>query len=109
MAKFSVAINASWKDSHGVWQPKTEWVNVIAWGKLADQVSEEIGVNTPVLVVGSGETRKYEKDGQTAYSTSCKANKILVAAVKTESASDDLDMKFNAKIPEIMMDEEVPF
>jgi hypothetical protein len=33
VTKFSVATKRSWKDENDTWQPRTQWHNVIAFGK----------------------------------------------------------------------------
>jgi single-strand DNA-binding protein len=113
MAKFSVAINADWKDSNGAWQKKTEWVNVVAWGSLADRCQEMLTKGSKVFIEGEIETKSYEKNGNKVYATHCKALKIqpIVYMKKQEAApEDDLDQFLSgARSGESLVNEEIPF
>ena len=39
VVSFSLALNRSYKDAQDQWQEATDYVDVVAWGKLADQVA----------------------------------------------------------------------
>lgn len=58
----SVATNHRWKDQEtGEWKQRTEWHNVVAWGKLAEQ-SAALRKGASVFVEGEIRSREYEKD-----------------------------------------------
>ncbi len=52
LAKMSIANNQRYRDKNGEWQEKTCYVNVIAWRKTAELVSEFCRKGSPVLVEG---------------------------------------------------------
>lgn len=71
---FSVALNRSYKDANGEWQEATDYVDIVAWGKLAEQISTSIHSGSRVLVDGRLQSRSWEdKDGN-------KRNKVEVLA-----------------------------
>ncbi|MES2499584.1 MAG: single-stranded DNA-binding protein, partial [Pseudomonadota bacterium] len=69
VANFSMATSENWKDKAGVKQEKTEWHNVVAYRKLAEIIGEYLKKGSPVYIEGKLQTRKWEKDGVTRYST----------------------------------------
>lgn len=58
----------------GVTYPdKTEWHNIVIWGRLAEVVEKYIHKGSQVYVQGKLRTRSYEKDGITRYTTEIEA------------------------------------
>lgn len=58
-------------------KPATEWLNVVAWGKLAVIVRDYLKKGSKIFVAGRLQTRKYEgKDGTTKYATEVIADNI---------------------------------
>lgn len=77
VANVSVATNESWKDKNtGERQEKTEWHRVSFFGRMAEIAGEYLRKGSQVYIEGSLQTRKYEKDGQTHYSTEIKAREM---------------------------------
>lgn len=74
--KFSVATSEKWKDKSGESQERTEWHNIVVFGKLADICEQYLKKGSQVYVEGRIQTDKYEKDGVTKYSTSIIANTV---------------------------------
>ena len=69
VANFSVATTRRWKDRDGNRQEKTEWHNIVAWGKQAEIAGQYLTKGKQVFVEGRLETRSWEKDGQKHYRT----------------------------------------
>ena len=69
VANFSVATTRRWKDRDGNRQEKTEWHNIVAWGKQAEIAGQYLTKGKQVFVEGRLETRTWEKDGQKHYRT----------------------------------------
>lgn len=69
VASFSIAVGSQWKDKDGEKQERTEWVSITAWGKLGEICGEYLRKGSQVFIQGRIKTDKYEKDGQTRYST----------------------------------------
>jgi single-strand DNA-binding protein len=87
VASFSIATSESWKDkASGEWQEKVEWHRVAAWRGLAEKC-DKLKKGNQVYVEGKLETRKWEKDGQTHYSTEIVADKVFVLGARDESSA----------------------
>jgi len=74
IAKFS--IGCSVYDSNAANKKGTEWVNGVAFGKLAEAVGNYLAKGDKLYFEGVPETKKYEKDGVMKYFTSTKINQI---------------------------------
>lgn len=65
-----IATTDRWKDkASGEMKEQTEWHRVSFWGRLAEVAGEYLKKGSQVYIEGSLRTRKYDKDGQTHYST----------------------------------------
>ena len=70
VANITVATSESWKDKNtGENVSKTEWHRVVFFKRLAEIVGEYLKKGSKVYVEGKLQTRKWDKDGQTHYST----------------------------------------
>ena len=70
VANFSIATSESWTDKQsGEKKEKTQWHNIVVWGKLADIVEKYVRKGSKVFVEGAIETRKYEQNGVEKYTT----------------------------------------
>ena len=64
MCTFSLAVSEKHKDKEtGEKVEVTEWVNVTAFDKLAEIVSEYVRKGSLLYIEGKMQTRKYDKDG----------------------------------------------
>lgn len=84
VASFSIACSETWKDKEGNKQERTEWVNCTAFDKLADICGKYLVKGKQVYIEGRLQTDKYEKDGQTKYST-----KVIVSDMKMLGGKGD--------------------
>jgi single-strand DNA-binding protein len=70
IAKFPVATAEKWKDQQGQMQERTEWHNVVVWGKQAEACGQYLSKGRQVFVEGRIQTRSYDdKDGNKRYIT----------------------------------------
>ena len=76
VAKLSVAVNRKYTTPQGEEKQYTEWVNVVAWGKLAEAAGNELKKGDYVYAEGRYSTRSYEKNDETRYFTEVVANVI---------------------------------
>lgn len=84
---FSIACSESWKDKNsGEKVERTEWINVSAFGKLAEIMEKYLSKGSKVFIAGKMKTDKYEKDGKTLYSTKIVANEMIMLDSKNETA-----------------------
>ena len=66
----SIATSDSWKDKDsGMEQERTEWHRVVLWRRLAEIAGEYLKKGSKVYIEGQLQTRKWEKEGQTRYTT----------------------------------------
>lgn len=73
-----IATNESYKDAAGEWQERTEWHNAVCFGRQAEVAGEYLRKGSSVLVEGKLQTRSYEKDGVTRYSTEVKVRDLIL-------------------------------
>lgn len=76
VAKLSVAVNRKYTTPQGEEKQYTEWVNVVAWGKLAEAAGNELKKGDYVYAEGRYSTRSYEKNDETRYFTEVVASVI---------------------------------
>ncbi len=70
VANFSIATDESYKDKQGEKQKKTEWHNIVVWGNSVEAfVQKYLHKGDMVYVEGKLQTRSWEKDGVTKYTT----------------------------------------
>ncbi len=82
-AKFSLATNEYYKDSKGEKQTKTEWHNLVAWGKITDVIEKFVEKGKEIAVDGKLSTRNYDdKDGNKRYFTEVIINEVLLLGSK---------------------------
>ena len=75
VCNFNIATNERWKDkTSGQPEERTEWHRVVVWGKLAELCRDYLAKGRTVYLEGRLQTRKWEKDGQTKYTTETKSD-----------------------------------
>ena len=79
MASFTVAVNRSFTTPQGEQREITDWINVVAWGNLAEAVGNQLKKGTRVFVEGRISSRSYDaQDGTKRYVTEVVANTIAI-------------------------------
>jgi single-strand DNA-binding protein len=85
VANFSIATSESWKDRDGNKQDKTEWHNVVIWGKLADICKQYLAKGRQVYVEGKIQTREYtDREGNKKKITEIVANQMVMLGSRGE-------------------------
>jgi single-strand DNA-binding protein len=75
LAKFSLATtDRRFKDENG--NPRTEWHNIVAWGKLAEICDRWVKKGMQLYIEGQIRTRTYEQDGQKKWFTEIHAEQM---------------------------------
>ena len=88
VASFSVALSEYWKDKQGEKQEKTEWVNIVAWERLADQAQSYLQKGSVVYIEGKLQTRSWDdQQGQKKYKTEVVANQFRFLDSKSNDRS----------------------
>ncbi len=57
---FSLATNRTYKDAQGQRQEKTDYHNIVVWGKTAENVAQYMKKGSQILVEGRMETRSWD-------------------------------------------------
>src|SRR5262245_14961420 len=114
VANFSLATSEVWNDRDGKRQERTEWHNIVVWGKQAETCGQYLAKGRQVYVEGSIRTRSYDdKSGNKRYITEVVAQRIQFLgggggtrlAPQSESGPAD-DMSVGGAPPS---DDDIPF
>ncbi len=77
MARFSVATTDTWMDRENGRQERTDWHNIVVWGKQAETCGQYLAKGRQVYIEGSIRPRSYEdKEGNTRYTTDIVAQRV---------------------------------
>ena len=93
VANFSVATERRWKDkASGEWKSETDWHAVVLWN--AENIGKYLTKGVKVYIEGRLQTRSYEKDGRTVYTTEVVADNLILLGApggggNAAGASDD--------------------
>ena len=89
---FSLATSEKWKDKSGEQQERTEWHNVVAWGRLAEIAGKYLEKGRSVYIDGRIQTRKYtDKEGVDKFMTEVVARDIVFLGGANKSSSGAVD------------------
>lgn len=92
VSKFSIAVGESWKDKQtGEKQERTTWVNIVAFGLLAEVMNKYLTKGSRIFVSGKLSVRKYEKDGQTKYATEVIASEMQMLDSRGSAGAGEQD------------------
>ncbi|MFZ5571425.1 MAG: single-stranded DNA-binding protein [Thermodesulfobacteriota bacterium] len=70
VANFSIATSDTWKDkASGEKKERTEWHRIVAFDRLGEICGEYLSKGKQVYIEGRLQTRSWEKDGVTRYTT----------------------------------------
>ncbi len=86
---FSVATNRTYKDANGTRQEKTDYHNVVVWGKTAENVATYMKKGSQILVEGRMETRSWDDaaTGTKKYRTEIIADTVQFGSKNSGSSS----------------------
>lgn len=78
--KIRMACTESWFDkSANERKERTEWVNVVLFGKRAEALQKILAKGSTIFVEGRLQTSSYEKNGEKRYSTDVVATNVILA------------------------------
>ena len=97
VANFSVACGERWKDKQtGEVKEHTEWMRVVAFGKLAEIIVKYFSKGSEIYIEGKIRTRKWQgQDGQDRYTTEIVAETFDFCGSQ-QSGTDDTKAKQQA-------------
>jgi len=113
----SIATSDSWKDKDsGMDQERTEWHRVVLWRRLAEIAGEYLKKGSKVYIEGQLQTRKWEQEGQTRYTTEIIARdmQFLDSRGSSNTSSTQKSPEVNdqsaADVPDSAIeDDDIPF
>jgi single-strand DNA-binding protein len=88
VVSFSLALNRAYKDQSGEWQEATDFIDVVAWGPLAERVSQYMTKGRRALVQGRLQSRSWEQDGQKRSKVEVLANDVTFLDGRGDDGND---------------------
>lgn len=82
VCKFTIAVNRNYTNANG--DRECDFINVVAWRKLAENCYDFLSKGKKVAVVGSLQTRSYESNGEKKYVTEIMADEVEFLSPKDE-------------------------
>lgn len=77
VARFPIATTEVWTDPDGNRQERTEWHNIVVWGKQGESCAQYLAKGRQVFVEGSIRTRSFDdKNGNKRYMTEIIAQRV---------------------------------
>jgi single-strand DNA-binding protein len=87
VASFSIATTEKYKNKSGDWEEKTEWHNIVLWGKLAEVAKDYLSKGKTAYIEGRLQTRKWQdKDGRDRYTTEIVGDRLQLLSPKGDGA-----------------------
>ena len=112
----SIATSDSWKDKDsGMDKERTEWHRVVLWRRLAEIAGEYLKKGSKVYIEGQLQTRKWEQEGQTRYTTEIIARDIqfLDSRGSANTSNQEGAGKSEEQAPDVpdsgIDDDDIPF
>lgn len=123
VASFSLATSFNTKDQSGNWSEKTEWHNLVAYGKLAEVVRDYVKKGHKLFVEGRIQTRSWDdkNSGEKKYRTEIIVNELSLLTGRGEgdggynrSSSTSYDQRGPAPADDLVQsteitDDDIPF
>ena len=100
---FSIAVERDYSQNG---ERQTDFINLVAWGKTAEFITNYFGKGNMIAVRGSIQTRQYEKDGSKRTATEVLVDKVSFCGEKTERREEP---KIDADPFVPLTDDDLPF
>ena len=118
VTKFTMATDERYTDRAGEKQERTEWHNIVAWGKLGEICGQYLRKGKLVYIDGAIRTESWDdkESGQKKYKTTIVADNMKMLDRKGDSEEGGGSSNSGARksgststAPQMEEDEEVPF
>lgn len=112
VCNFSLAMNESYKDKQGQKIEKTEFINVVVWGKLAELCNQYLSKGRQVYIEGSLQTRSWDdKDGNKRYTTEINAKQVqfIGGQASGENQKPAEQKEYDVKADANFASDDIPF
>lgn len=108
-AKFSLATSEKYKDKNGESKEKTEWHNVIFWGKPAETVAKYCKKGMLIYVEGKIATRTWQTEaGENRYMTEVLGQNFSFLESAKANATDQPTTQ-SPSLGEVVVSDDLPF
>lgn len=75
---FTMATHETYKDQQGNKQSKTDWHNIVAFGKVANLINDYLNKGSQAMIIGKLQTRQYvDKQQNQRYVTEVIVEEVL--------------------------------
>lgn len=110
VASFSVATTERFKDKNGQDNEKTEWHNIVAWGKLAELTNQYLKNGSLVYVEGKLSTRSWDdQNGNKHYKTEITVNNLQFLPSGNTGSNQSNQSHSNSPSNQQTVEEDLPF
>ncbi len=125
VATFGLATTERSKDPQGNWQDRTEWHNIVAYGRLAEIIRDYVKKGTKLFVEGRIQTRNWEDKefaNRKVYRTEIIVSELSLlsgredggSSSRSSNAPSNLDQRSTAATDEYsqaaeISDDDIPF
>lgn len=115
VANFPIATSESWTGQDGSSQERTEWHNIVVWGKQAESCGQYLSKGRQVFVQGRIQTRKWtDQNGQDRYTTEIVAQRVqfLGGGGGARASQESQDQGFGESSSSFQsppIDDDIPF
>ena len=115
VANFSIATSDEWTDkATNEKRERTEWHRIVAWRRLGEICGEYLSKGKQVYVEGKLQTRSWEKDGVTRYTTEIVASDVQFLGAKEpadayRSSDPSETTQYSKPPPADRQDDDIPF
>jgi single-strand DNA-binding protein len=93
VTSFSMAVERDYTQNG---ERQTDFLNLVAWGKTAEFITNYFGKGDMIAVRGSIQTRQYEKDGSKRTATEVMVDKVSFCGGKTEKKEEPKADEYSA-------------
>lgn len=113
---FSVAVGRNYPDSNG--EKQTDFFNCTAWRSQAETISKYCKKGNKVCVIGSMQSRSYDKDGEKRIAWEIQVSETEFLTPKSSVESEESGSRGNTQPPKktankpvltAMEDDDIPF
>jgi single-strand DNA-binding protein len=110
VASFSLATTERWSDKNGQRQDRTEWHNIVVWGKLAELANQYLKKGRSAYIEGRITNRSWDdKDGNKKYKTEIVASQIqFLGGQQSQGSGAAETVPDMSQMPESQFNQNVP-
>ena len=116
VASFSLATSEKFNNKSGEWDERTEWHNVVLWGRQGEIAGEYLAKGRTVFIEGRLQTRKWQdRDGKDRWSTEIIGDRMQMLSPKGDGSGrssrqdDSLSGAPGYDDPTFNPDDDIPF